>query len=204
MPPITDRRIPQQERSRKKVERIIATARQLIGERGNDAVSMREIAAKAELPISTIYQYFPDKSALVQHIMQHYLDLTRDQLRQHFDNVDGIGQFLDQIGTAVDDLFALFGHDPALGVLWAAMQADPKLCTLEADTSQSNAVFLADKLHQLAPQTDRATTKLALWHLLHSASTSAQLAIHMPESQRRLLADELKLTLRLRVRALVA
>lgn len=203
MPPNTDRRIPQQERSRKKVERILATARQLIGEHGNDAVSMREIAAKAELPISTIYQYFPDKSALLQHIMQQYLDLTRDQLRQHFDDVGTIEQFLEQIGTAVDDFFTLFGQEPALSVLWAAMQADPKLCTLDAETSQSNAVYLTDILHKLAPQTDKATTKIALWQLLHNASTSAQLALHMPKDQRRLLAEELKFTLRLRVQALL-
>lgn len=199
-----DRRIPKQERSRKKVEKIITTAKELIGVRGNDAVSMREIAARAELPISTIYQYFPDKSALLNQIMQQYLDLTRDQLHHHFDALSSIDDFLQQIGPAVDDFFALFGKDPTLCVLWAAMQADPQLCSIEADSSQSNAVYLAKKLSLLAAHVDEAEAKLALWHLLHSASTSAQLALHLPELERQLLADELKLTLRLRVQALVS
>ncbi|MCF4098972.1 TetR/AcrR family transcriptional regulator [Maritalea mediterranea] len=200
----TDRRIPKQARSRQKVDMILRTARQLIGAHGNDAVSMREIAAKAEMPISTIYQYFPDKSALLHLIMQHYLDLTRDQLRAHFDAVSSTEQFLTQIDPAIDDFFDLFQQDPALAVLWGAMQADPKLCSLEAETSQSNAVYLSNKLTDLAPHIEADAAKLALWHMLHSVSTSAQLALYMSKKDRDRLADELKLTLRLRLKALLA
>ncbi len=53
------RRDPKQERSRERVEEILRVAMQLVGEKGIDGVTMREIAAAAGGPIASLYQYFP-------------------------------------------------------------------------------------------------------------------------------------------------
>src|SRR6187431_2172357 len=58
------RRIPQQMRSRARVDAILRAARSLIGERSQ--ASMREIAEAANVPIASVYQYFPDKSAVLR------------------------------------------------------------------------------------------------------------------------------------------
>ena len=55
------RRVPAQERSRARVQRILDEAAALVVERGVDALSTRDIAQAAEVPVASLYQYFADK-----------------------------------------------------------------------------------------------------------------------------------------------
>jgi AcrR family transcriptional regulator len=55
------RRVPAQERSRARVQRILDEAAALVVERGVDALSTRDIAQAADVPVASLYQYFADK-----------------------------------------------------------------------------------------------------------------------------------------------
>jgi AcrR family transcriptional regulator len=57
----TPRRVPAQARSRRRVEQILDQAAQLVVSRGVEALSTRDIAAAAKVPVASLYQYFSDK-----------------------------------------------------------------------------------------------------------------------------------------------
>lgn len=57
----TTRRVPTQERSRRRVERILDAAASLVVERGVEALTTRDIAEAAGVPVASLYQYFADK-----------------------------------------------------------------------------------------------------------------------------------------------
>ena len=59
------RRLPVQERSRERVERILDTASDIVVKQGVDALSTRTIAAQAGVPVASLYQYFSDKDAIL-------------------------------------------------------------------------------------------------------------------------------------------
>ena len=64
---------PVQARSQRRIEAVILVAEKLLVELGPDRTSIPEIAARAEVPRTTIYQYFPDKYALFAHMAEsHY------------------------------------------------------------------------------------------------------------------------------------
>jgi AcrR family transcriptional regulator len=54
-----------QQRSRDRREQILSAAIKLFGQRGIDGTSLTEIAAAAKVPLSSIYDYFEDRRALV-------------------------------------------------------------------------------------------------------------------------------------------
>nr|WP_249794348.1 TetR/AcrR family transcriptional regulator [Bradyrhizobium sp. BRP56] len=54
-----------QQRSRDRREQILTAATKLFGQKGIDGTSLTEIAAAAKVPLSSIYDYFEDKRALV-------------------------------------------------------------------------------------------------------------------------------------------
>ena len=59
------RRVPTQERSRRRVEELLDAAARLVVSDGVEAVSTREIARAADVPVASLYQYFADKDALL-------------------------------------------------------------------------------------------------------------------------------------------
>ena len=59
------RRIPTQERSRRRVEHIVDTASRLVVEKGVENLTTRDIAFGAGVPVASLYQYFADKEAVL-------------------------------------------------------------------------------------------------------------------------------------------
>lgn len=70
----------QQARSEETKQAILAAARSLFGERGYEAVTMREIAKVAGCSHTTIYIYFADKEALLHQLAMGPLEALREQI----------------------------------------------------------------------------------------------------------------------------
>jgi AcrR family transcriptional regulator len=63
-----------QQRSRDRRRRIISAATRLFGAQGIDRTSLTEIARVAKVPLSSIYDYFEDKQALVLEVPEENFD----------------------------------------------------------------------------------------------------------------------------------
>ncbi|WP_205473772.1 TetR/AcrR family transcriptional regulator [Nocardioides sp. SYSU D00038] len=61
----SSRRVPSQERNRRRVEQILDAAERLVVGHGVEALTTREIARAAEVPVASLYQYFADKEAVL-------------------------------------------------------------------------------------------------------------------------------------------
>lgn len=103
------RRIPQQERAERRVEKLLDSAAEVIAANGYEAATMTEIAARAGASIGAVYQYFPNKEAIVRALRAKYGDeleqrwtlldealgeMPLEQLVSHL--VDGIVQFTEE------------------------------------------------------------------------------------------------------------
>ena len=69
-------------RSRERLElreKILATAREMFASEGIEAVTMRKIADRIEYSATAIYQYFPDKDALLREICERDFSALAEQ-----------------------------------------------------------------------------------------------------------------------------
>jgi AcrR family transcriptional regulator len=73
-----ERRVPTQERSKARLERILDAADAVFAEVGYAAATTEEIAARAETSIGSVYQFFPNKKALFAALRTRYLVRARD------------------------------------------------------------------------------------------------------------------------------
>lgn len=64
------RRVPQQVRSRDRVERILEVAGEIVVADGVEAVTTRAVASGAGLPVASLYQYFADKEAVLLALVE--------------------------------------------------------------------------------------------------------------------------------------
>ena len=74
---IEPRKKPKQDRSQGMVERILAAAQTLIGEGGAKALTTNSVAEQAGLSVGSLYQYFPNKEAIVLELARRWLAAFR-------------------------------------------------------------------------------------------------------------------------------
>lgn len=67
------RRVPSQERAKVRVESILAATRELLHESGIASVTTARVAARAGVPVGSVYQYFPNKKAIFLALYEDYL-----------------------------------------------------------------------------------------------------------------------------------
>ena len=71
------RRVPTQDRSRQRVERILDAAAEIFADIGYDAATTDAIALRAGTSIGSLYQFFPNKQALYNAIADRHLARAR-------------------------------------------------------------------------------------------------------------------------------
>jgi AcrR family transcriptional regulator len=64
------RRVPQQSRSRDRVEKILDTAAVQVVQSGVEALGTRSIAVAAGVPVASLYQYFADKDDILLALVE--------------------------------------------------------------------------------------------------------------------------------------
>lgn len=71
------RKKPRQQRSQDMVERIIAAARDMLNEQASKGLTTNAIAQKAGLSVGSLYQYFPNKEAILLELAERWLAAFR-------------------------------------------------------------------------------------------------------------------------------
>jgi AcrR family transcriptional regulator len=177
------RRLPSQQRSRERVERMLQAASDLIAAHGSDALKMREVAERAGVPIGSLYQFFPDKSAVIRALAERYTRESRACIAEALSEVR-TGQDLSRaFGELVDTYYRLFLSEPVIRDIWSGTQADKALRALELEDSRASARLLTQALLRVEPQRDAgATEKLAflVWQLGEAA---VRLAVSVEQAE---------------------
>jgi AcrR family transcriptional regulator len=136
------RRPPKQERSRERVDEILAAAKRLIGEKGIDAVKMREIAALAGGPISSVYQYFPNKSAIIATLHAQWSGEVYELMEVGLAKVCGLQGLFAAASEILDLYHQRVLSDPAILDVMHAIQADKALKNVDiVETRRQAGLF---------------------------------------------------------------
>jgi AcrR family transcriptional regulator len=121
------RSAPQQERSRLMVERILTAGAEVLTEHGYEAATTNRIAEAAGISPGSLYQYFPDKEAIIAEVVDRYTDQIAARVTAHLTSQIGdpyeartarqvLGVLLDAMAERPELLRAVVEHTPRLGV----------------------------------------------------------------------------------------
>ncbi|MEJ2577855.1 MAG: TetR/AcrR family transcriptional regulator [Kineosporiaceae bacterium] len=138
------RRRPQQARSRARVRAILDAAEHILTTDGASALTVRRLAAEAGVPVGTLYQFFPDKQAVVDELAHRYLDefaaLTADLVaraeRERWD---------DPVGTLIDAFADAYRTRPAYLAIWTGPDLSPPL----RHADEANNALIADGVRRV-------------------------------------------------------
>jgi AcrR family transcriptional regulator len=72
---------PRQQRSRERLDRVLSAADAVLAEGGYDAFTTSAVAARAEVPPSSVYRWFADKDELATALLMRHLDRLDERMR---------------------------------------------------------------------------------------------------------------------------
>lgn len=183
-------RQPQQARSRARVERMLEAADRILATEGFEALTIRRIATEAGVPVGSIYQFFPDKGAIVDHLARTYIAdfeaLMAGLVAEADDLVD-----TDVPGLVLDAFVATYRAKPGYVAIWRGRHLSPEL--QQAD--DANNELLAGELARLLGRTtgravDDPELVLACRVAVHVGDALLQLAFRLdPNGDEAVLAE---------------
>jgi AcrR family transcriptional regulator len=195
------RRTPTQHRSRKRVDDILDAVAELLVERGFEAITTRLIAEKANIPVGSIYQFFPNKFAVFNALAHRFLHRI-SLLYQEFipGEVADLG-WEESLDRAIDAFAKILFAEAAIPILWAGMQHSEELRAAEADHIARgvdyNLVMLDNVLGHVEPERRR----LIAWIMVRVLDALLYHATHSEAPAREQTVEELKLILKAYVRS---
>jgi AcrR family transcriptional regulator len=170
-------KLPTQQRSRERVERMLAAASALIAEAGSDAMRMSEVAERAGVPIGSLYQFFPDKGAIIRTLADRYNALGRACIEEGLADVRDLESLNAAFAKLIDIYYALFLAEPVMRDIWSGAQADKALRDIDLDDSRQTGSMLAAVLERLRPKADRAAIATKAFLIMNLGEATMRLAI---------------------------
>ncbi|WP_162146137.1 TetR/AcrR family transcriptional regulator [Inquilinus limosus] len=186
------RRAPSQRRSRERVERILAVASELIAERGSDALRMGEVAAKAGISIGSLYQYFPDKAAIIRTLAERYNAEGRACIEEGLREVRDAAGLRRAFGRLIDTYYGLFLAEPVMRDIWSGLQADKGLREIDLEDSRINGRVLAEALARIDPKADPADLFTRAFLVMQLGEATMRLAISVGRDEGDALVEAYK------------
>lgn len=139
------RKSPSQERSRRTVERILDTATRIFHEQGYAGATTNDIADEAGVSVGSLYQYFPNKDALLVALTRRHIESTTAGLVYLLSRMNANVGFDTILRRVVD--FLVEQHDLDDLHLLVMHQAPRTIeISVELERAKSQLVDLAEQL----------------------------------------------------------
>jgi AcrR family transcriptional regulator len=185
-------RAPTQQRSRDRVERLLAVAASLIAAHGSDALRMSDVAQQAGVSIGSLYQYFPDKGAIIRTLAERYNARSRACIAEALAPVRDKAGLRRAFAGLVDTYYGIFLAEPVMRDIWSGIQADKALQEIERKDGRANAVLLADAMARARPRADRAALENTAFLVMQLGEATMRLAVSVERRQGDALVEGFK------------
>ncbi len=168
------RREPAQARSRARVATMVAAAERLVVREGPAALSMRRLAAEAEVPVGSAYQFFTDRQAVLDHLVaQHGLGQRR--LLEDMAPLRGTRPWPDLVDELFERQCARLRASPAYVAIWVARA----LSAEEQQRDDEDVEVLAAVLAEMVAEEEAVDPSPALLTGCRVAVQAADALLHL-------------------------
>lgn len=140
---LTPRRKPSQERSRDRVERIIDATADLLGTTAVDKITTAAIAETAGVPIGSVYQYFPNKLAVLAELARRVMEQVDLKTASLIAEDFGVLPWDQAIDRAIDATMQGYEAQPGYLQLLLSIRPTPEFRAITDESNERVAAMLA-------------------------------------------------------------
>jgi AcrR family transcriptional regulator len=147
----------------------------LVDEVGYEGLTTTLLAERAEVAIGSVYQFFPDKRAIVQALAMRNMDAYLQRLADRFAH-EVFAHWWDGVDAAIDEYIAMHRSVPGFRTLHFGDVVDVHLLDEEQDNNAVIAERLAHLLIERFRVADRQRLRFALQIAVEAADALIKLA----------------------------
>jgi len=171
------RKMPRQARAKETVEAILTAAAHILTREGFEALTTNRVAAVAGASVGSLYQYFPNKEALVRALCERHTQGVRDRIRARF--AEAWERPVDEVARAViQGMVEIRRHQPKLHQellrLAPAVGGLKELHAVEHEVEALLARFIESRPREL-PVADAAQAAFIVCHAVQACVHGAVL-----------------------------
>lgn len=111
------RRTPRQARARQKVAKVLEAADRLLASEGPEVLTTTRVAAEAGVSVGALYQYLPDRDAIIDALAEQYLTRLEALMASLADRA-ARESWSDPVALLVDAFAELYRSEPGFRALW--------------------------------------------------------------------------------------
>lgn len=175
------RKTPQQERSILRLEAILEATVALILEKGVQETTMSEIAQRAGISIGSLYQFFPQKVALIRALHDRFSGQLEGFIRRIFVGVKTLDEASDRAADSLIELHAMFREQRIYMALWQAIVTDRDLSQLSSDFHEQIIANFYRDLEHIIPQSDFERFRINLRLMILATGEVIRFATQQPD-----------------------
>jgi len=191
------RRQPRQARSQERVNRILDVAEELFIAEGYNATTTNAIAKRANVAIGSLYQFFPDKTAILQGLALRYGELLYQRLSEPDAETLAalpLAVYVEQIIDATDQFFT--DYPGYYAIFMPLLGTMPELQKIEAAVDAQLIQDMATELSLRNAGLEAADCEAIAFVLVKAIGTLLWLALGQEKAFRqRLVVETKRLTL---------
>jgi AcrR family transcriptional regulator len=152
-PLATPRKLPKQERSQATVEAILAATTRILTEGGYDRLTTNRVAELAGVSIGSLYQYFPNKEALIFALAEHHANEMKQLAQHHLSGLED-SSIVDVLRQIVKAVLAAHAVNPKLHRVLNEQMPRSEMMRQMDDASMEAMLrsFLAQRRDLLQPE----------------------------------------------------
>ena len=140
---LTPRRKPRQERSRDRVERILDATAELLVDTPIDKITTAAIAETAGVPIGSVYQYFPNKLAVLAELARRVMEQVDVKTASLITEDFGVLPWDQAIDRAIDATMEGYAGQPGYLQLLLSIRPTPEFRAITDESNERVAAMLA-------------------------------------------------------------
>jgi AcrR family transcriptional regulator len=147
------RKLPKQERSQATVSAILIATTRILTEEGYDKFNTNRVAELAGVSVGSLYQYFPNKAALLYALGEHHANEMAQLAQHHLEDL-GDRSILEVLQQIIKAVLAAYAVNPKLyRILHQQVPRSEEMQKLDdARIEQMLHAFLALHRDQLRPK----------------------------------------------------
>jgi AcrR family transcriptional regulator len=189
MTPGTLRRVPVQGRSVARVQRMLDACATIVDEVGYEGLTTTLLAERAGVAIGSVYQFFPDKLAVVQALAERNLAAYLQRLGGRCADA-ALEGWWDGVGAGIDEYVQMHRTVPGFRTLQLATAGRGGPFDSQHDNNAAIAAALAEVLAARFELPDTPQLRFALAIAVEAADALVKLAFRRdPEGDDEVLAE---------------